>query len=162
MFSTSVSAATDEADISVGMKTLPLLSDAITGTTFLAIIYDPSNAASVKEADGIKSIIDRKLETPDDLKLVGTLVPVGELQKLSASKIAFLTGELGSYYNAIGTVSARNHVLTMSTDLGCVQANQCVLGITSKPHVQIYFSQGAANAAQITFGQVFMMLVKKI
>jgi hypothetical protein len=162
MFSGPAFSATTSVDLLVGAKTLPLLNDPMTGTASLAIIFDPASTASVSEANEIKSILGNGFEVPGDLKLVGALVSVEDLGKLSAARIAILTTGLGSHFNAIGAAAARNRVLTMSTDLGCVEAERCVLGIKSQPHVEIYFSKTAADAAQITFGQVFTMLVKQI
>lgn len=162
MFAAPVFATTDQTDLSVGMKTLPLLTTKITGTASLAILFDPANAASKEEANGIKAILDGGFEAPGDLKLTGVLVPVSDLGKIAGSKIAILTDGLHAYYGAISAVAATNSVLTMSTDLGCVQANQCILGIVSRPHVEIYYSKTAAAAAKISFGQVFTMLAKQI
>ncbi len=144
------------------MKTLPLLTNKITGTTTLAILFDPANAASKQEASGIKAILDGNFVGPDELKLNGMLVPVNDLSKITGSKLAILTDGLSAHYDAISAAAISNGTLTMSTDLGCVQANKCVLGIVSKPHVEIYYSKAAAEAARITFGQVFTMLVKQI
>jgi hypothetical protein len=161
-FAGPASAITDKADLSVGMKTLPLLTNKIIGTARLAIIFDPANTASKEEADGIKAILDEGFEAPGDLKLTGVLLPVDDLEKMAGSKIAILTDGLSRHYNAISNVAAKNEVLTMSTDLGCVQTNKCVLGIVSKPHVKIYYSKTAADTANVRFGQVFTMLVKQI
>jgi len=161
MIAASAFAATDQADLAVGMKTLPLLTNKITGTASLAIIYDPANPASKEEANGIKAVLDSGFEAPD-LKLTGVLVPVGDLGKMAGSRIAILTGGLSAHYDAINNAAISNSVLTMSTDLDCVRANKCVLGLVSKPHVEIYYSKAAADAAKISFGQVFAMLVKQI
>jgi hypothetical protein len=155
-------AATDQMDLAVGMKTLPLLTDKITGTEQLAVIYDPANPASKQEADGIMAIMDKGLLAPGDVKLTGVLVPIGDLSKLASSRIAILTGDLSAHYSAIGNAAATHGVLTMSTDLGCVRASKCVLGLVSKPRVEIYYSKTAANSARIGFGQVFTMLAKEI
>ena len=162
IFATSAVAATDQADLSVGMKTLPLLTNKITGTASLAIIYDPANSASQQEAAGIRAILDGGFKAPGDLKLTGMLVPVGDLGKMAGSRIAILTSGLSAHYSAISNTAAANSILTMSTDLSCVQTNKCVLGLVSKPHVEIYYSKAAAAAAKISFGQVFAMLVKEI
>lgn len=155
-------AETDKSDLSVGMKTLPLLTDKITGNASLAIIYDPSNPASQREAGNVKAILDSGFEAPGDLKLRGVLVPVGDLGKLSGSRVAILTGGLRGYYDAISRAASSRSILTMSTDMACVQAGKCVLGIASKPHVEIYYSKEAADNAKISFGQVFTLLVKQI
>lgn len=144
------------------MKTLPLLNDKITGTATLAIIYDPSNPSSKQEADKIKAILDDNFQAPEDLKLIGVMVPVNDLGKISESKVAVLTGGLSAYYNAISDAVAGRSILTMSTDLDCVRAGKCILGIVSKPHVEIYYSRPAAESAKVTFGQVFALIVKEI
>jgi hypothetical protein len=156
------SAATDAEDLSVGIKTLPLLTNKITGTATLAIIFDPTNSASKDEASKIKAILDGGFEAPGDLKLIGILVPVSDLKRLEGSKIAVITSGLSAYFNSINHAAAANNILTISTDLNCVENNKCILGIISKPHVEIYFSKTAADEAQITFGQAFNMLVKQI
>jgi len=157
-----VLATTDQVDLSVGMKTLPLLTNKIQGSATVAIVFDPSEPASKEEALGIKGILEGEFTAPGDLKLSGLLVPVNELGKMAGSKIAVLTSGLNAHYDAIGSAAATGDVLTMSTDLGCVEANKCVLGIVSKPHVQIYFSQSAADSLHLGFSSAFLMLVHKI
>lgn len=155
-------AVTTEADISVGMKTLPLLTSKIEGSATVAIIFDPADASSKDEAASINAILGRGFVAPGDLKLTRRLVPVNDLPRIEGSKIALLTSGLSAHYDAIGSVAANNGILTMSTDLGCVKANKCVLGIVSKPHVEIYYSKVAADAAKISFEQVFTLLSKQI
>ena len=162
VFASPVLALTDQADLAVGMKTLPLLTTKLSGAVSVAIVYDPANAGSKDEAMEIKGILDSGFTALGDIKLSGIMVPVGELTKVSGSKIAILTSGLQYWYKTIGSAAATGGILTMSTDLGCVQANQCVLGIVSKPHVEIYYSKMAADNAKISFGQVFSMLVKQI
>ena len=157
-----VSAVTDQADLSVGMKTLPLLTSKIEGSATVAIIFDPDNPTSKEEASGIKAILDGGFEAPGDLKLSGVLVPTDELRRMAGSRIAVITGGMIAHYDAIGAAAATDGVLTMSTDLGCVRANKCVLGIVSKPHVEIYYSKIAADAAKISFDQIFTLLIKQM
>lgn len=162
LFAIPVFAATDRGDISAGMKTLPLLTNKMAGTVKLAIVFDPANPASKQEAYGIKAILDSGFEAPGDLQLIGILVPVNGLGGMAGSRIAVLTNGLNAHYDSISTAAAAYNILTMSTDLGCVQNNKCVLGIVSQPHVEIYYSQAAADAARISFGKVFSILANKI
>ncbi len=157
-----VEAMTDEADLLVGLKVLPLLTEKMTGTVMFAIIFDPDNASSKQEAESIKNILDGNFETPGNVKLSPFLVPVNNLDLAVGSKIAFITAGLSKYYDGIGRAAGNGKILTMSTDLACVEANKCVIGIISKPNVEIYYSKSAAEAASIGFSQVFSLLVKQI
>ncbi|MDE3060925.1 MAG: hypothetical protein KGJ06_07930 [Pseudomonadota bacterium] len=162
LLATPALADTSRADLSLGMKTLPLLANKITGETTLAILFDPANPDSKTEAEHISAILEEGFEAPGDVRLISQLVPVDRLDKLSGSKIAVLTGGLDAYYGVIGPAAAKDNVLTMSTDLGCVRAHQCVLGLVSRPHVEIYYSSGAADAAHIVFGPIFLRLVTPV
>lgn len=155
-------ADTNKADLTVGMKTIPLLDTKLAGTVKLAILFDPANPDSKQEADRIKAILDGGFQTLDGLKLVGVLVPVDNLDMLRDSKIAVLSSGLAAYYNAINNAVTGNGILTMSTDLGCVRAQKCILGIQSRPRVEIYYSKEAAQNANVVFGQVFSLLVTEI
>jgi len=153
--------ATDQLDITVGLKTLPLLANKIASPAPVGIVFDPANGASKADADAIKAAIDGGLEGPGGVKLTGQMVAVSDLGKLSGAKIVILAAGVGKgSFDAIATASSG--ALTLSTDLDCVKSNKCVLGIVSKPAVEIYFSKAAADAAHIGFAAAFAMLAKPV
>lgn len=110
----------------------------------------------------MKAIVDNHFEISGDIKLLAVLVPTNDLNKLAGSRVALLTGGLSKYYEDINKIATSNSILTMSTDLACVRAGKCIIGIISKPMVEIYYSKSAAEAAKISFSQVFSLLVKQI
>jgi hypothetical protein len=155
--------ATDQLDLKVGLKVLPLLTNKITGTAVAAIVYEPSNPESKVDADAIKSVIDGGLEAPGGVKLTGVLVPSNDLGKLSDAKIVFMVAGLtAASQDAVSKATSDASALTISTNLDYVKANKCVIGVVSKPSVQIYYSKAAADAGKIGFAQAFTMLVNQI
>lgn len=154
--------AMDRTDLIIGMKTLPLLNTKISGNIKVAIVYDPAQSSSEQEANSLKSIIDSGLDLPGDLSVDGVMVPTTQMGKIAGSRIALITTGLDNYYNAISATSSQNKILTMSTDLNCVRQNKCVLGIISKPRVEIYYSRIAAENAQISYGEAFTTLIKPV
>jgi len=154
--------AVDKQDLKVGLKTLPLLSKKITGATKVAVIFDPSNAASKGEADTIKSIIDGGLKASGGVTLSSVLVPVSSLGKLKGTKIAFITNGIKSSHGAIAAAAAKDSVLTISTDLSCVKSKKCILGVVSKPSIEIYYSKSTATSSNLSFSPAFTMLAKQI
>ncbi len=152
--------ATDQLDLSVGLKTLPLLNDKLSGSAVMAVIYDPANAESKSEADDVKTLIDAGLEVPGGVKITSLLVSTSDLAKLSGTKLAFVTK--GGCTAAAGAAATSSGILTMSTDIDCVRAGKCILGVVSKPSVEIYYSKAASDAAKIGFSQAFSMLVKQV
>src|SRR5271165_6494825 len=117
--------ATDQLDISVALKTLPLLTAEITSPATVAVVYDPANPKSKADAEKIKSIFNSGLEAPGDIKFVPQLTSTADLSGLSNAKIAFVASGLpASDYADIGAVAGSMGVLTISTDIGCVKANK--------------------------------------
>ncbi len=163
MLTSHAALATDALDLSVALKTLPLLTNKITSPATVAVIYNPAIAESKADAETIKSIIDNGLEAPGNVKLVAELTSTSELSKLSSVKIAFVAHRTPTTdYSAVGAAAASAGVLTICTDIECVKVNKCVLGVVSKPQVEVYYSPVAAEAAKINFSSAFTMLAKQV
>jgi hypothetical protein len=155
--------ATDQLDLSTGLKTLFLMNDKITGTAKVAVVFDPASPESRSDAEAIKDNINSGSGLSGDLKLVAQMVTVSDFAAATDARVAFLARDIpASSFDVIGRKAAAAGMLTMSTDLSCVKANQCVLGIVSKPRVEVYFSPVAANAAHIGFAAALIMLVKQV
>jgi hypothetical protein len=155
--------ATDQQDILVALKTLPLLTTKVTSPATVAVIYDPASNISKADAEAIKSIFDQGLEAPGGVKLNAQLTAVGELSRLAGAKIAFLAHGLPvADYSAISAATSSAGVLTICTDIDCVKGNKCVLGVVSRPQVEVYYSPVAAEAANVSFASAFTMLAKQV
>lgn len=165
LLATDADAAPDQPaqiDLMVGIKSLALLQNKIQGTVKVAVVYDPGNEASRADAQRINAFFKNEGSHISNIAFTPVLVPLSALDSMVESKIVVLAVGLAGSYGTISAEAARNGQLTMSTDLGCVKANQCVLGIVSEPSVEIYYSQAAAKASSIVFAQAFTMLVKHI
>jgi hypothetical protein len=154
--------ATDRPDIVAGLGTFPLMTDKISGDVTLGIIYDPTLMSSKSDAENIKKIVDAGIDLPGGGKLSALLVSVEELGKLSRVRAAFITPGLESHFADIALATSAASVLTMTTDVACVKAGTCIIGVATKPGVTIYFNKTAADAAKIEFSQAFAMLVRQL
>lgn len=153
--------ATEALDVSVGLKTLPLLKNRITGPINMAIVFDPLNPESRADADGIKAFADDEGKGLGGERLIGMKVAVNDLAKLKGAKVVFVAkGVAADGLETVALVAAANGILSISTDLACVKAGKCVLGIVTRPTVEIYFSRSAASASHLGFSSSFIMLAK--
>lgn len=151
--------ASAELNLPVAARVISFLQPPPGGSIPVAIIYEPGNAGSEADAASIEragSVAAGK----------GTLrlkrVPVSALGGLSGMRVAFVTAGLRDAGGQIAAAAARQSILTITSDLGCVQAAHCVVAISSAPRVQITVSRAASKAANIRFGSAFLMLVKEI
>jgi hypothetical protein len=155
--------ATDRLDLSVGLKTLPLLTNKILGPAIVAIVFDPASAESMADADAIKGSFDEGLGGPGSVALNGVLTSASDLGAIDRAKIIVVAKGVGqSALDAVAAAADATGALSISTDLDCVKAQKCVLGIISKPNVEIYISRRAAEAAKVEFAPAFTMLARPI
>jgi len=154
--------ATDPADISVALKTLPLLTNKFTNPT-TAIIYDSANSESRSDAEAIKTALENSTDAPGDLHLVPLLVDINETSKLRGLQLAFIArGIAATQFATTANATANAGILTICTDLNGVKNNSCILGVASKPKVEVYYSPIAAEKAKISFASAFTMLAKQV
>lgn len=151
---------TESTDVLVGLKTFPMLDSFPSGAVVVGIVYNPAVAESKTDAEAIKAVLDSNVKSTG--KVSGLMVPVSDLGKLAQVKVAFVAKGVKGHFDDVAQMAAAHNVLTMSTDMDCVRANKCVLGIISKPIVEIYFSRIASESAKIDFDPAFIMLIKKV
>jgi len=151
--------AAADLNLPVATRVISFLQPAPSGTIPAAIIYEPGNAASEAEAASIEhggTLVAGK----------GTLrlkrVAANALGGLAGVHVAFVTTGLREAQGQIAAAAARQSILTITSDVGCVEAAHCVVAISSSPRVQITVSRAASKAANIQFGSAFLMLVKEI
>lgn len=155
--------ATDVLDISTALKTLLLMNDKPSGAIVVAVVFDPAAPASKADAAAIKNNIDNGAGVPSGLNITAKLVETSALGNLSGAKVALLASDLpAGSFSAVSAAANALGVLTVSTDLACVKSGKCVLGIVSKPRVEILYNAAAADAAHISFANTFLMLVEHI
>ncbi|HEU5048558.1 MAG TPA: hypothetical protein VFT64_12030 [Rickettsiales bacterium] len=155
--------ATDQLDISTGLKTWLLVNERPTGVIKVAVLFDESNPLSKADAQTIKDDMDKGIGIPGGVEVTAGLVASNDATQLAGARVAFLTdGMSETAIRTAGKTALKAGVLTISTNLNCVAMEQCIIGIISKPRVEIYYSATAAEAAHISFSPAFIMLVRQL
>lgn len=157
----AVSAAPTKKDVLVASRALNFIQSKPSGTVVAAIVFDSSNAASKADADALVGIIGDKLKS-GKVTMTAKLVDVASLGDMSGATIAFVAEGTGDHHAAISAAAAGSGVLVASTDLACVNAGQCALGVSTQPKVEIFVNKSAASAAGVDFLPAFLMMVKEV
>jgi hypothetical protein len=126
----------------------------------VGVVYEPGNSASEAEAAEIEQRVGGGLATGSTVIRVRKIstAALGELANL---RVAFVTAGIREQ-QAIADVAAHNSILTITSDLACVRASRCVLGVSGSAQPQIIVSRAAARANAVRFGSAFLMLVREI
>ena len=125
-------------EIQVAARTLSFLDGGPSGKVVFAIVFDPSKPASVAEKDEVMSAL-------------GSAGDAGAF---------YLTH--GVNYTAAGAFAKSKKILSISSDMACVQSGACVMGVAATPKVEIVVNSAAATAIGAKFKAAFKMMIKEI
>lgn len=157
LMSSAAIAEMTERDIQVAARTFGFVNGIPAGSVVVAIVHDPANAASKAEADKLNGLLGGGLKVAKHT-LTSKLVAVSGMD-LSGAIVAIVTDGLESSHSTISSAASAAKVMTLTSDFGCVDAKQCVMGVTSAPGVKIQISQSAANSASLEFSQALKLMV---
>jgi hypothetical protein len=152
--------ATTLLDLQVGLKTLRLLETRPTGHVNMLVVFDPEKQQTKVEALAIIGLANGGIHLSDDVVVETAAVPVADLERHRDARIIFVPRGMDRSWEQLQQHATG--MLTLTTDLACVGADRCVVGIVSEPTVEIYFSQAAAKTQSIQFSDAFAMLAKTV
>ena len=147
-------------DAQVLGRTLGFVGDGMTGVAVIGVAFASDSPSSRREADAVGAVIGDELPT-GRVKLRVRLVPLNQLATVEDIDALFVTADLAASTTLIAGAARRLGIPTVSTDMACVEAANCIVGFSSEPTVQIVIDRGAADRAGVRFVQAFRMLVRE-
>lgn len=151
------SAQTGPRDLEVIGRALGFVEGASGTDRTVALVFD---AASEADAQALAAAMDGGLSA-GRVTLSARLVPATNTAGLAGADAAVLLGAASGDATLFDAASAAG-VITVSTDLSCVQSGKCVMGVQSAPAVRILVNRAAASSASIAFAPAFAMMVEEI
>lgn len=146
-------------EVQVAGRTLTFLDNGPTGKVVFAVVFDSSKPASVAEKDEVMGALGAGMT-------VGAVTIVGK--PVDASAVSGVTGVAAFYlthgvnYAAVGAIAKSKKVLSISSDMACVNSGACVMGVAATPKVAIVVNSAAAAAVGASFKAAFKMMIKEI
>ena len=160
LFLTPLSASAEGArEVQVAGRTLTFLDNGPTGKVVFAVVFDASKPASVAEKDEVMGALGAGM-TVGGVTIVGKAVDAGSVSGVSGVAAFYLTH--GVNYAAVGAAAKSKKVLSISSDMACVNSGACVMGVAASPKVEIVVNSAAAAAVGASFKAAFKMMIKEI
>lgn len=150
--------ATTLNELKVGVRVVDFLANPLRGRIPFALIYDPQVKASADDAQAIMNWLGGAA-APGKTELEPVLLDVHQLDENRNFRVGFIAAGMESHYGRIFDYARRNRTLTISSDLACVRAGKCTVGIAGAPRVEVIISQQAASSCGIEFTEAFRMMV---
>lgn len=154
--SPGLASASPAKSIQVAGRVLTFLKNAPSGTTVVGVVFDRSNPDSVAEKNAIMAGIGGGYSV-GGATIVGKPMEEGAI---GGVKALFITH--GVDYAAVGADARAKHIITIGSDLACVQSGACVVGISTDPTVQIVVNHTSAAAVGASFRAAFRMMIEEI
>ena len=154
-------AETSAKEFKAFSKILSLSKDVPAGSIELGVVYDASNATSKADFDAIKAMIGNGFKGPKHQITLKEVTPADIAS--SGTPVLFITEGLdaGAQGKAAETAKA-NKVLTVSTDMGCVESGNCILGIDVSKGVKVLMNGNSYRDSGLKFDAAFEFMVKEI
>jgi hypothetical protein len=124
----------------------------------VAIVYDPANADSRKDAEAIKTAIGNGL-TGAGVTLTPVLVAA---DALAAGHFALVIVAAGANSPAVLAALRARHVLCVTGEQSAVQAGVCTMAIQSSGRVDLLVNGQAAQQTGVSFATAFRMMVREL
>ena len=143
-------------NIQVAGRVLTFLENGPTGRAVIGVVYDPAKPGSVAEKNAIMAAIGGGYSA-GAVTIIGKPMEAGAV---GGAKILFVTR--GVNYAAVGSDARAKHIITIGSDVACVESGACVIGISTDPTVQIVVNHNAAAAVGASFRAAFRMMIHEI
>jgi len=154
-------AETTAKDIMVAVRTFGFVVHPPTGEVLLAVVFDPTRPQSASDLQTVISVLDGGAHV-GGMTVQPVPIPVTELNRLVGFRFVLLIGDVQNYRQAIFERTRGQGIVTISTDLDCVRAGLCVMGVAAEPRVQVLVNRAASDAAAVEFMLAFRMMITEL
>jgi hypothetical protein len=155
-------AETTPKDMQVLGRALGFLEKPLTGSVIMGVVYAPGNAASETDLKAVQETLGKGVKSGNVTLEAKPIAVTNLASDLTDLKVIFITEGLAAHYEQIVAAIKDRGILSVTTDLACVQADKCAVGVKSEPKVEIIVSRAAAGAVGVGFSASFRMMVKEI
>jgi hypothetical protein len=150
-----------KTDVQVAARALSFVADPLSGTVRVGIIYASDSPRSLRQAQSLRNML------ADGLR-IGTVelrpVLVDSTKAANADVDLFFLTEFipaDGTPDLLGDATGRP-ILCVTTDIAQVRTGSCVMGVQSRPRVEVFVNRAAASANGVTFSTVFRVMITEL
>ncbi len=150
------------ADLEAAVRTLGFLDSMQRHSPItVSVVYKTGDEKSKALAQKAAAIL-AGLRGPNSSRIAPNIVPAGELAKSGRHvDVIYLLPGVSDDGNAVVDFARREHVLSISNDPACLNAQCCALVVRAGTRTQITLDTAVAKETGATFSSLFMMMVKR-
>jgi ABC-type uncharacterized transport system substrate-binding protein len=156
----SAAAQVTATDLQVAARALSFMENPLTGIVRVGILHSPGNARSLQEAERLRGLLGNGLRV-GSLELRPVMVTAANARAANVD-LFFLTESTTTVDAHLAQPGTHESVPCVTTDLEQVRNGTCLMGIRSRPKVEIIVNRAAADASGVRFATVFRVMITEI
>jgi hypothetical protein len=152
-----VRAGVSATDLQVAARALSFMEAPLVGTVRVGILHSPSDARSAQDAEALRTLLGGGMRV-GSIELRAVMVPVGSLEAAEVD-LLFITEHSAALDPRFANAIALKRVPCVTTDLDEVRDGKCLMGVRSRPKVEILVNRAVAEASGVKFATVFRVMI---
>jgi hypothetical protein len=153
-------AAVTSSDLQIMGRALGFLNKPPSGDVRTGIVVARGNSQSEREGEELLRLLGAGLHI-GNVTLKPVLVYITDVAQADVG-VFILTNGLGAAAAPLGPVAAQKQIACLTTDIEQVHSGRCVMGVSSKPKIQILVNRAVAAQGKLAFSSVFRMMITEI
>jgi ABC-type uncharacterized transport system substrate-binding protein len=154
------SAEITQNDMLVAGRAIGFINNLPRGAVRIGIVYDPGIAQSSQQAAELNALMRNGLRI-GSLTLIPVMVSIGNFDGNGVA-LYFLTEGVGAAATKVGRASRDRKISCVTFDLNQVRNGTCVIGVQSRPRIEVTVNRAAAQASGTILSAVFRMMITEI
>ncbi|MTJ81064.1 MAG: hypothetical protein F8N37_08605 [Telmatospirillum sp.] len=154
------SQATTLNELRVAVRIFDFMIDPPRGRTPLAVIFDGQNKASQEDAVSIGNWLNSGISS-EKAQFIPILVDVLHLSEVPYVRVGIVAGGASAHFERVLDYALKNHTVTISSDMGCMQSGICTVGIAGTPRVEVVINRAVAASCGVEFSEAFRLMVRE-
>lgn len=146
-----------QKDLQITARALSFMEKPPIGETRLGIVYDPNDPRSAAQAQAVKKMLASGMKV-GNLVLKPVMVELGQAARANVD-LFFLTEHLGEGSADIADISEAEQIPCITVDIAQVRQGACVMGVRSRPKIEILVNRQAAANSGMKFATAFRMMI---
>jgi ABC-type uncharacterized transport system substrate-binding protein len=147
-------------DLQVAARALSFVENPLSGAVRVGIVYASGSPRSVQQAEALRDMLGNGLRA-GNLELRPVMVESKEAANANVD-LFFLTEHVATDGTQLSSASMKKQIPCVTTDVGQVRNGACIMGVRSRPKVEILVNRAAAAASGVTFATVFRVMITEI
>jgi hypothetical protein len=155
MFAQTAYAETTKQEFMAMSKVASLCKTLKSSGIKVAVVFNGSNATSVADKDSLLSLVKSK-------KYEVSAVDIANVASTDANLVILADTLSADDQAKVASTFTGNPVLTVSTDMACVESGKCMLGVDVKPVIKLLVDSNLLEKSGLKFDSAFNFMVKQI